>query len=48
MRKLRNTREGQRLIEITEVIFDHAFTNLLKFDENGSWDKIKANSPENG
>ena len=46
MRKLRNTREGKRLMEMTEVIFDHAFNNLIKFDENGNWIKIEGNSPE--
>lgn len=46
MRKLRNTREGKRLMEMTATIYDYAFNDLVKFDENGNMIKIVANSPE--
>ena len=47
MRKnLWNTREGKRLGEITLAVYDHAFNNILKFDENGNMIKIESNGPE--
>lgn len=45
-KNLFNTREGRRLIGITCAISDHAFNDLLKFDETGNWIPIKGNSDE--
>lgn len=46
MKKLRNTKQGQRLMEMTAAIYDRAFNDLVKFDENGNMLKIESNSQE--
>ena len=46
MRKLRNTREGRFLMEVMLNVGDVVFNDILKFDENGKWIKIKDNTPE--
>lgn len=47
MKKLRNTKQGQRLMEMTAaIIYDRAFNDLVKFDENGNMLKIESNSQE--
>ena len=47
MRKnLWNTKDGRRLADITLTVYDYAFNNILKFDENGNMIKIEANGPE--
>ena len=47
MRKnLWNTKDGRRLADFTLAVYDHAFNNIFKFDENGNMIKIVANTPE--
>ena len=47
MRKnLWNTKDGKRLADITLAVYDHAFNDILKFDENGNMIKITANGTE--
>lgn len=47
MRKnLWNTKDGKRLADITLAVYDHAFNDIIQFDENGNMIKITANTPE--
>lgn len=46
MRKLRNTREGRFLMEVMENIGDVVFNDIIEFDENGQWQKLKDGTPE--
>lgn len=46
MRKLRNTKQGKFLMEVMENVGDVVFNDIIKFDENGQWQKLKDGTPE--
>lgn len=45
-KNLWNTKEGNRLAEMTFIIANCTFNDIKNFDKNGKWIPIKGNSPE--